>query len=197
MSIEVIALSGKAGSGKDYVFENYLRPQGYHRWALADHFKIWTIGKGQATYEEVFHTKPPHVRKALQISGTEEGRNVYGEDIWLDTAATWMEHLSKTWNVNKFCVTDCRFPNEVEYIQTRLGGKVIRIVAPTRSENNSLTPEARLHISETALDSYTNFDFIVNNEPGQDVDTQVRLVLNQTPGGYFDFRNVYEEEFGI
>jgi hypothetical protein len=178
MDIEVIALSGKAGSGKDYIYENYLRPRGYHRWALADHFKIWTVGKGQATYDEVFHTKPPHVRKALQINGTEQGRNIYGENVWLETAATWMHHLSKTWGINKFCITDCRFPNEVEFIQSRFGGQVIRVIAPTRSENNSLTVEARLHISETALDTYTKFDFFINNDPDQDLESQIRRFLD-------------------
>jgi hypothetical protein len=179
MSLEIIALSGKSGTGKDYIFENFFRPRGYHRWALADHFKIWTVGKGEATYDEVFHTKPPHVRKALQISGTEEGRDVYGEDIWLETAAVWMEHLSKTWGVNKFCITDCRFPNEVNFIQRVLGGKVIRVHAPTRSANSSLNVDARLHISETALDHYTErqFDFIINNEPGQDIESQIKTIV--------------------
>jgi hypothetical protein len=85
----------------------------------------------------------------------------------------------------------------VEFIQQRLNGKIIRVVAPTRSENNSLTPEARLHISETALDDYTNFDFFVNNEPGEDVETQIRRVLNQTPGGYFDFYETYEDKLSV
>lgn len=153
MSIQVISLSGKAGTGKDWVFENYLRPAGYHRWALADHFKIWAVGRGLATYEEVFYTKPPHVRKALQQIGTEEGRMIYGESVWLDTTWAWMNHLANTWGIEKFCITDARFPNEVEYIQSR-GGLVFRIVAPEREASNELTPEAKLHISETALDDF-------------------------------------------
>lgn len=167
MSIQIIGLSGKAGTGKDWIFENYLRPAGYHRWALADHFKIWAVGRGLATYEEVFHTKPPHVRKALQQIGTEEGRLVYGENVWLDTTWAWMHHLASMWGIEKFCVTDARFPNEVEYIQSH-GGKVLRIIAPQREAASELTAEARAHISETALDTFplTNYDGIINNDPG-------------------------------
>ena len=178
MNIEILALSGKSGTGKDYIFENYLKPQGFHRWALADHFKIWTVGKGMATYEEVFHTKPPHVRKALQQSGTEEGRDVYGEDIWLETASAWMHHLSKTWGVNRFCITDCRFPNEVEFVRKVLKGKVVRIHAPERAALSSLNAEARLHISEIALDDYRNFDFVINNDPNNNLDSQIQEMLN-------------------
>lgn len=166
MKIQVIGLSGKAGTGKDWIFENYLRPAGYHRWALADHFKIWAVGRGLATYQEVFHTKPPHVRKALQQIGTEEGRLVYGENVWLDTTWAWMHHLSSMWGIDKFCVTDARFPNEVEYIQSH-GGKVLRINAPIRAAQSDLTEEAKAHISETALDNYPleKFDGIIQNDP--------------------------------
>lgn len=179
MHIEVIALSGKAGSGKDYIFHNYLKPRGYYRWALADHFKIWTVGRGLGSYEEVFHSKPPEIRRILQQAGTEEGRNVYGEDIWLTTTEAWMIHLSNTWGIKKFCITDCRFPNEVNYVKTRLKGRVIRIHAPTRCSNSSLTTEARMHLSEIALDSYDDFDFVIDNEPGQDVESQIQQFLSQ------------------
>jgi hypothetical protein len=178
--IKVIALSGRAGSGKDYIHEHFLRTRKYHRWALADHFKVSIAGRGGATYEEVFTTKPPHVRKLLQEEGTERGRLVYGESVWLDTAFTWLEHLSNTWGITKFCITDARFPNEVEYIQNR-GGKVFRIEAPTRVAESSLNAEARQHISETALDDYTGFDGYISNDPEDEplVGDAIKRLLHQ------------------
>jgi len=180
MNIQVIGLSGKSGTGKDYLFENFIRVNGFHRWALADHFKIATIGRSLATYEEVFYTKPPSVRKSLQRMGTEEGREIYGEDIWLNTAKAWMQHLNINWNIDKFCITDVRFPNEVEFVKN-MGGKVIRINAPKRAEANSLSPEARLHISETALDNYTDFDYIIENDPeyASTVPAQIEVILKE------------------
>lgn len=161
---DVIAMSGKAGTGKDYLYEHYLKTLGYYNFALATHFKVFLVGQGKASYDEVFTSKPPHVRKLLQEEGTERGRLVYGPEIWLDTAFAWMLHFSVIWGINKFCITDVRFPNEADYIRDR-GGKIIRIDAPIREAKNGLTKEARQHISETALDNYSNFDLVIQNDP--------------------------------
>lgn len=176
--LEIIGLSGKASSGKDFIFENYIRPLGYYRFALADHFKIWAVGKGSATYEEVFHTKPPHIRKILQQTGTEEGRNVYGEDVWCNTALAWMTHLTKTWGIEKYCVTDIRFPNEAAFVK-RNGGKVFRIHAPKRVANSSLNEEARRHVSETSLDEYMEFHGYILNDPEDSpfVERRINILL--------------------
>lgn len=178
--MNIIALSGKLGSGKDFIYNQYLKPMGYHRWALADHFKIWIVGCGRATYEEVFQTKPPHVRHLLQQEGTENGRNIFGKDIWLDVAFAWMTHLGQTWNIENFCITDVRFPNEVEYVQ-RHHGKVFRIIAPMREHLSGATKEARNHISETALDDYplNTYDALLYNDPTQEatVGYQIKNLL--------------------
>ena len=70
---DIIALSGRIGSGKDFIYNQYLFPLGYRKFALADHFKIWIVGQGLATYEEVFITKPPKVRHLLQQAGINFG----------------------------------------------------------------------------------------------------------------------------
>jgi len=164
--IEIIGISGRAGTGKDYITQNFYRPLGYFQFSLAWHFKVWLVAKGEATYEEVFVTKPPHVRKMLQLEGTEFGRLKYGEDVWCQSVLTWMRLFSDSWGVNKFVIPDVRFPNEVDFIQSH-GGKVYRIVAPYRAENNTLSPEARQHISETALDDYPldSYAGLIYNDP--------------------------------
>jgi hypothetical protein len=177
--MKVIGISGKSGTGKDHITQNYIRPLGFHQWSLAWHFKVWTVGKGLATHEEVFFTKPPHIRKELQLEGTERGRMQFGENVWCDTAREWFVLLNEQWGIDKFVISDVRFPNEVDFVKS-MGGEVIRIHAPTRAENNSLSPEARLHISETALDNFTGFDHIINNDPEDApyVGRQISLVLN-------------------
>lgn len=179
--MKIIGLSGTAGSGKDYIFSNFIKPLGFYRFALADHFKIGAVGRKLVTYDEVFYTKPEHIRDTLQKMGTEEGRDIYGDDIWLDTTYVWLHHLNITWGVNKFCITDVRFPNEVEYIQSR-GGIVIRVEAPNRSIN-ALTDKTRSHISEVALDNYDGYDYRINNDPenanqvGKDVFNIISKIL--------------------
>lgn len=166
--INLIGLSGRAETGKSFICENYLVPKGFVNFSLAAHFKIWIAAKGEATYEEVFYTKPPHVRKLLQEEGTERGRNVYGEQIWVNCTLEWMRFLKETSQLTRFVISDCRFPNEVEAIQNA-GGKVYRIIAPHRAAQSKLSAEARQHPSETALDNYTNFDGFIHNDPGDEM----------------------------
>lgn len=180
--MKILGISGKAESGKDFLTTNIIMPKyGYKQFSFAWHLKCGLVGKGLATYEEVFHTKPPHVRKEMQLEGTERGRDVYGIDIWTKTTAAWMQLLSDSWGVDKFVISDVRFPNEVEFIQS-LGGKVIRLTAPNRTANSKLSAEARAHESEIALDDYplSNFDAVVNNDYDSEsfVEEYLHIVLH-------------------
>jgi hypothetical protein len=154
VSLTIIGISGKAGTGKDYIAKTYFYPLGFRQISLADHFKLTVAGRGVASYDEVFHTKPDHVRKLLQEEGTERGRNVYGENVWcqtlLDTLRLRVERHPED---RLWIVPDVRFKNEVDFIQQH-GGAVFRIYAPDRAEASTLTPAQRKHPSETELDAY-------------------------------------------
>lgn len=180
--IQVVGLSGKLGTGKDYIAKKYFFPNGYRQISLAWHFKVWVVGQGLATWEEVFETKPDHVRTLLQKLGTEQGRNVYGENIWVDTMFAWIQTYAHYWDEHKFIIPDIRFPNEVEGLRQN-GGRVFRIYAPKRNRFAAATDEQRLHASEVSLDNYpTNkFDGIIYNDPDDsaDLDEQMnRLIGN-------------------
>lgn len=179
-SIKVVGLSGKMGTGKDHIARKYFISRGYKQISLAWHFKVWAIGQGLATWEEVFDLKPEMVRTMLQQMGTEHGRNVYGEDIWVNTMFAWIHTFSHYWNEHKFVIPDVRFPNEVEAIR-RNGGKVYRIYAPKRNRFAAATDEQRNHPSEIALDTHpTNkFDGIIYNDPedADSLDDQMYRIL--------------------
>lgn len=164
MTFELIGLSGKSGTGKDYIAQDILRPLGFHQFSFAWHPKVFMVAKKVATYDEVFHTKPPWVRDLMQKGFTEGGRDVYGEDIWADTMFTWFEVLSEYWGLTKFMIPDVRFINEAKAIH-RVGGKVLRVHAPWRANHNKLSPEQRLHLGEVELDDYPEFDGLVYNDP--------------------------------
>lgn len=89
------------------------------------------------------------VRGLLQRLGTEGGRNVLGQNIWVDTV---MSTLNDPYG--KYVFTDMRFPNEYEAIK-KVGGVCLRIERPGTAPVNP-------HISETALDSYP-FEVWVTN----------------------------------
>jgi hypothetical protein len=88
------------------------------------------------------------IRGLLQRLGTEAGRNVLWDSIWIDAAFHGLDPAGN------YVVTDCRFPNEAEAVRSR-NGAVVRI---TRS---GVGP-ANGHASETSLDDY-EFDYRIDN----------------------------------
>jgi hypothetical protein len=164
--IKIVGLSGKAGSGKDYIAANFIRPKfGYYPFSLSWHLKVNVVNINNFSYEDVFYIKPPEVRSTLQFEGTEVYRAQCGEDIWINKMFTWFRVLHESWGINKFVVTDVRFPNEVMAIKNH-GGSVIRIVADSRCGGTNLTDTARVHSSETSLDGYPldSYDAVLYNE---------------------------------
>jgi len=158
--MKIIGLSGTMGVGKDYICENYIRSHGFYRWALADHIKVFAIGKGLLTYDEAFHIKTGNIRDILQKEGTELGRDVYGDDVWVHTTFAWLRLISDVWNIHRFCIPDVRFENEVKEIQNR-GGVVYRIVGDRSRENDT---DLLVHRSEASLtDDLDIYDGVIEN----------------------------------
>lgn len=162
--MKLIGLSGKAGTGKNYLARQVLAPLGWLECALADEIKIRGVAVGAGSYDDMFHQKPPSVRTWLQEEGTERGRQVYGEDCWVDAMMARLTRVKETWGFERFVVTDVRFPNEVTAIQDR-GGWVFRVEAPERAAASPLSAASREHVSETALDGFADFDGWIYNDP--------------------------------
>jgi dephospho-CoA kinase len=67
----------------------------------------------------------------------------------------WVNSLFADWTKRKkWIVTDVRFPNEYEAIKER-GGIIIRVNRKTNSKDT--------HQTETALDYYKEFDYVIGN----------------------------------
>jgi hypothetical protein len=167
----IIGLSGYAQSGKDTLGAVLVSNYGFTRFAFADALKEvvyrlnpfiqWEIlvdsagpyTKHQRVQDVVdahgweMAKRIPEVRRLLQVMGTEAGRQVLGDNIWVDTVLNQI-------NGRDAVITDCRFPNEAEAVKAR-GGYVVRVTRPGVEAVNA-------HPSETALDDYP-FDCIVNN----------------------------------
>ena len=92
------------------------------------------------------------VRELLQIVGTEMFRNL-DNDVWINT---WKKHVASMCpHYDIIVVSDVRFPNEVKAIQD-MGGIVIRFTRAPFASNDT-------HPSETALDNFDGFDYVVDN----------------------------------
>ncbi len=166
-----IGVSGKMGVGKDYIVNKYLSKL-YKKsiiMSFADMIKVNLMVHNNINLNELYGDKKPEIRKLLQYEGTENGRDKYGQDIWIKYVKSWGElFLSRGYKY--IIVTDVRFKNEYEFIKNN-NGIIIRIEAPNRNEkrlrNESLNEEEynkiKNHISEIDLDT-VEFDLIINND---------------------------------
>jgi hypothetical protein len=149
--IRLCGLAGQAGAGKDSLCEQVLRPRVYLRWQMTLHYKTWLVATGRGTFEEVFLTKPPHIRKILQEELTDL-RQEWSEYIWLDVFKSWMVSMHEIVGVNvtHVAITDLRFLIEMRGLK-ELGGKILHIEAA--DQQATVAPELRGHRSEVELNS--------------------------------------------
>lgn len=183
-NVEIYGFSGKLGSGKDFiakVFMNMMPPIPTIVTSLADELKLQSIVYDDLEREKVFGHKDEKTRLALQRRGTELGRNVYGEDIWLKFMYEKIIMYASR-GIKRVVITDIRFPNEVEFVKD-VGGSVFRILSKDRhmqklSEEGG-SAEISMHSSETALDDYPliKFSYVINNNFNDDVYVQLREIV--------------------
>lgn len=98
----------------------------------------------------------PAIRELLQRMGTEVGRDIIGENVWVDA----LDKMD-----GKIVVTDMRFPNEYTKVITG-GGNTIRVSRPDIAAVNT-------HVSETALDHVRMGYDIWNNGTLEDLEKAV------------------------
>lgn len=125
-----------------------------------------------------FHEKRMTVRELLQIMGTECGRQIIHDQIWVNSLFADYKPIFNPWNrINaerypRWIITDCRFPNEAKAVKDR-NGVLIRINRPSAGSETS-----KKHESETALDDYGKWDFIINNDGSlEQLEDKVKNIL--------------------
>lgn len=169
----IIGLSGYARAGKSESGKG-LEAKGWKVYAFADKLReaLYALNPIVVGREQAFELEWPRhanlrdvidehgwdgykstiyndeIRRLIQTMGTDVGRNLIGENIWVD--ATLKGYQS--WQ--NWVIADVRFPNEADAIR-RKGGRIIRINKPGLGPLND-------HPSETSLDDY-RFDAVLTN----------------------------------
>lgn len=179
--MKIIAICGKAGSGKDYIASKYIIPYIKNvlkctvvQLSFADQMKVNVMTKYDISYKDLYETKTQETRKLLQLEGTELGRNVHGQDIWIKYYDNWIKVL-KNRGVDYIITCDVRFQNEFSYLKGK-NSIIVKLVAPIRHHNRILKEsngdiniynQFKNHISECDLDnvSYDQFNIVINNDP--------------------------------
>lgn len=109
----------------------------------------------------------PDVRRTLQRMGTEVGRNLIGETIWVDMAL-WPYGRS---NRSDVVFSDVRFDNEAEGILLK-GGMVLRVVRDIQRDE-----EADNHPSEKGISDKAVSKTIENNGTLEDLYREIDAIM--------------------
>jgi len=183
--MKLIGLSGAARSGKDTVGEYLITKHNFKRYAFADPLKRAASEMFGIPLEDFHSDSKKEVvnkfwgfspRQIAQLIGTEGGRELFRDDIWVRRAhLEYITHLETTAmlpkerydngtvdGLNGMVITDVRFPNEAEWIK-EFDGVVIHIERPGA---DGVVGEAS-HASEAGYPDEFK-DFIVQNDGSLD-----------------------------
>jgi len=177
-----IAVSGKMGTGKDYIVNNIIKPFIENElkktcliMSFADMIKINLMVHHNKSLDELYQNncfnKTPEIRRLLQEEGTEKGRNIYGDDIWIKYLYN-SSLVHKSRGIDFILIPDLRFKNEYYFLKS-LNAIIFRINAPIRNEtrlrkessNEEEYQKIKNHISEIDLDDIDDPEVIniINN----------------------------------
>lgn len=163
----LIGVHGPLNGGKDTV-ANYLIdkfPGRFRRYAFAKPLKeaskiLFGFTDEQIEDRVLKETPDPFwgfaPRKVLQLMGTEFGRNMLREDVWIRRAE--MEVTNNAASSFSTIITDVRFQNEADWFRSQSGSILIYLEVP------GLVRDAKYnHASEAGITRSDN-DFVVVND---------------------------------
>lgn len=171
----LIGITGAARSGKDTV-ANYLFVEGFAKESFAGPIREMICRLTGMTleqlekYKEISHPalqgKSP--RYAMQTLGTEWGRNLIGDSLWVDAC------LARAFRHKDCVISDVRFDNEALAVR-KAGGTVLKIVRPNL-EAISLSN----HKSEQGVSSSLISATIINDGTISDLEEAAYTLVNPT-----------------
>ncbi len=196
----LIAFSGFKTAGKDAAAAVLINEYGFKKIALADPVRdlAYAINPIIESGEDEFFLRPatptirlrdlidkfgwdyckneyPEVRRLMQAVGTEGGRNLFGENFWVDQLGNRVSDLNS--DDSRYVLTDARFRNEGEFVQNN-GGTLVWIDRP------GLEPDG--HASESG-ELREIADYIIRNDSTiEELQEDVRFMCFM--------RDVYKEE---
>lgn len=149
----IIGIHGKKRSGKDTSADYLVKEYGFEKIAFADGVRdclyalnpIIDCYQGSRRYRDVIdkfgyeQAKDffPDIRRLLQRMGTEVGRELIDDDLWVNMLAGKLD------STKNYVISDVRFQNEAAHI-LQWGGCVIHVIRPSTELPDD-------HISEQPL----------------------------------------------
>jgi hypothetical protein len=155
MTGQLIGLGGKLRAGKDAVGDYLVENKNFVKLGMSDALneallKLDPIirvdldddGVAALRYQQlhaqvgyVEAKKNPEVRRLLQVLGTEVGREMIDQQVWVNIAK---RKIQEHWDAGRnVVITAIRFPNEIDMV-LNLGGYTVWVERPAESRSEGL-----------------------------------------------------------
>ena len=173
----IFVVSGKANSGKNTtcdIIQSRVKLMGLKcvDLQIASYIKMYAKKISGWTGEE--ETKP---RKLLQELGTEIIRKQIDNDFFIKRIVSDIMVYSYYFDI--ITISDIRFPEEIKTICNSFNNTIkVRVERP--NFENNLSYDEKSHVSETALDGFSDYDYtIINDGSLEDLNIKVNNILNE------------------
>lgn len=111
-------------------------------------------------------------RITLQIIGTEFGRNILGQNIWVEVLKNKIFNQDLNQNYKNVIISDIRYENEAQFIRNNKG--ILIRVSKSNSESQS-----EIHSSEIELYDINEDYIIENNGTVEQLEQKIINLLNK------------------
>lgn len=167
---KIFILSGKAKSGKNLIadfIEEYYSDKKCIQLSYAYYLKQYV--KKITTWDGNEQNKP---RDLLQSLGIDLIKKI-DDKLLIRRVMEDVQVYSYFFDV--IIITDARLIEEIETPKSLFNCITIRI----NKDDNNLTLEQKKHITETNLDNYRNFDYVINNNDISETKNQIINILKE------------------
>ena len=171
----LIGLTGKACSGKSTIAQHLVDRHHFARISLADPIRngiaaMFPIPTNCLIDRDL--KEQPHLalcgkspREAMQTLGTEWGRRMIGDNIWLHVAQHKIDYTKDIETIRGIVVDDIRFENEADWIRNQ-GGEIWHVRRYENPNGTQIKHESEngvsYEISEMELFNNKDIDYILS-----------------------------------
>lgn len=173
--MKVYVIAGKAGSGKNTT-ATYI--QKYYE-LVGKKTVITEISKYLKLFAyEVLHwdgkreTKP---RSFLQDVGSSIRHEIFNEDFLINRLLEDLKIYEKY--VDVVIIADARLPREIDLIKEKCNATSIEVI--NEFNDYELKGDEKHHETETAINSYTKFDYVLHNKTFKDLESDVQNLVKE------------------
>lgn len=175
--MKIFVIGGQAKVGKN-TFGNYLRDElklfGYKPCVMQLTEPLYSYARNYFDWNENTSEKP---REFLQKMGIEIIKEKMHKNYFLiDRTSEDIEILSNFFDV--FIITDARLIMEFKELKNRFDD-VVTIKIVRNNYEDGLAEEEKKHITETEINGYNDFDYIIENTGFEELKKQARMIIKK------------------